>query len=343
MIILSNMPMIIFVIVLIIILYLSFVLSIVIFVEKSRFNKRIEVNDYIEEQDYSKFEGLIRNDFSFYSNNNKLNGYIFNYENINNNKKIIFVNGYNTTTETNIVEINYLASLGYTVYCYDNTGVGKSEGKKFNGCPQSLIDLQNCIKHLRKDNRDEPLILVGHSMGGNAVINILNLEKIDKVVAISPYNNITDVVSENVKEKVGKKIFLFKTMHKLYLRIKFKKYASFNAYDTLKYTNSKVLVIHGINDKTVKVDDCYDFAMNNLNNNVKCLIVENKGHRPLLSINAINYNMFLDHSITELKLKFGKQIPEKELQVLRNNVNYKLKEELDEEIIREIKDFLCEV
>ena len=83
--------------------------------------------------------------------------------------------------------------------------------------------------------------------------------------------------------------------------------------------------------------------MNNLNNNVKCLIVENKGHRPLLSINAINYNMFLDHSITELKLKFGKQIPEKELQVLRNNVNYKLKEELDEEIIREIKDFLCEV
>ena len=92
MIILSNMPMIIFVIVLIIILYLSFVLSVVIFVEKSRFNKRIEVNDYIEEQDYSKFEGLLRKDFSFYSNNNKLNGYIFNYENINNNKKIIFVN-----------------------------------------------------------------------------------------------------------------------------------------------------------------------------------------------------------------------------------------------------------
>ena len=165
----------------IILLYLSFVISIVLIIEKKRFDKRIEVNEYIKNQDYSKFKGLIREDFSFYSNSNKLNGYTFYYEK-NNNKKVIFVNGYNTTTETNIVEINYLASLGYIVYCYDNTGTGKSEGKSLNGTPQSMIDLQNCIDHLRKENPNENLILVGHSMGANEAINILNNNKIDKVI-----------------------------------------------------------------------------------------------------------------------------------------------------------------
>jgi len=337
----NNITTIILVISLIIVLYLIFLLIIVIYVEKSRFDRRIEPKNYIKEQDYTKYNGLIREEFSFCSNKNQLKGYIFHYGKTN-NKKIIFSNGFNTTTESYIPEINYFASLGYTVYCYDNTGTGKSEGLSLRGTPQSLIDLHSCINYLKKES-DEKIILVGHSMGAHAAVNVLNFTNVDKVIAISPYDNISDVVNDHIYSKFRKNIFLFKLIHKFYLRMKFKEYAKFKTFETLKYANTKVLVIHGEEDRTVKVDSCINASMFNTNMLVKYLILENKAHRPLLSQNSINYNLFLKHQLEELRMNFGKNIPEKQIQLLNKDINYKLKNELDNDVLEVIKSFLQEV
>lgn len=327
-----------------IVLYITFILVQIIIIEKIKFNKRINVKEYINNQEYTDYKNLKREDFSFYSKGNKLIGYKFYYDSPK-DKIIIFVNGYNTTTESNIAEINLFASLGYNIYCYDNTGTGKSEGKKFGGTPQSLIDLENCIKEVSKINPNKKITLVGHSMGAHAVSNIINhydITNIDKIIAISPFNNIYDIVDENIKKTIGKSLILSKTMHKIYLWFKFKKVSTYNTYNTLRYINKPILVIHGDADDIVKPDDFIHHMMTNNNMYVKYLIQENKGHRPLLTYDAINYDLYLRHNISDLQLKYGKQIPEDEIIKLNNNIDYSLKNQLDINVINVIKEFLKE-
>ena len=116
---------------LVIVLYILHVIVLVIYTDKSRFNKRIKAKKYINNIDYKKYSNLIKKDYNFKANNNNnLKGNIYyykeQYENI-----IIFACGYNMTKEQYIPEINFFASLGYTVFCYDNLGTGESEGKTF--------------------------------------------------------------------------------------------------------------------------------------------------------------------------------------------------------------------
>ena len=325
---------------LVIFLYILHVIILVIYTDKSRFNKRINVKKYINDIDYKKYSNLIKKDYNFKtSNNNQLNGNIYyykeQYENI-----IIFACGYNMSKEQYLPEINFLSSLGYTVFCYDNLGTGSSEGKTLKGIPQSIIDLEYCINNIKNLYPNSKITLVGHSMGAYACVNVLNTKNVDKVIAISPFNNILDVVCENIRKKFGRNIFLYKTIYNILLRIRFKKYASYNTFDTIKYINTNVLIIHGEEDKTVNVNKCIDSMISNNNSFIKFLILPNKGHEPLLSINAINYNLYLKHQISDLKLNYGKNIPETEIKKINENVNIELKTQLDEDVLKEIKSFI---
>ncbi len=336
----SNQELYIFLIILtLLIIYLLIVLLMVLIIDKKYFNKRINNKTYINNQTIEDYKNIIKEDFTFYSNKNKLIGNIY-YDNKQFDNIIIFCNGYNTVREKYLKEISFFCNLGYTVFAYDYTGTGDSDGKSLRGAPQSIIDLENCLKAIIKQYPNSNITLVGHSMGAYAVCNILNIYNVKKVIAIAPFNNIVNVVNDNVKNKFGKKIFLFNFIYNLMLRFRFGKYASYSTYDTLKYVNNEVLVIHGIADKTVLVDKCLNSAMNNINMFIKFMILDNKGHEPLLSEDAINYNLYLKHYLENLKIKYGNNIPNDEIELLNKNINYELKNKLDEEVISVIKKFL---
>lgn len=324
-------------------LYILFVVCFALIIDKKYFVKRITGNKYIKEIDYSYYKGLKKENFSFISNNIKINGNIYFYNSKENKKILIFSNGFNTITESYLPYISYFASLGFIVYSYDNAGVGKSEGKHFKGMPQSIMDLENCIKQIKIDNPNISITLVGHSMGAYAVCNVLNLESVDKVIALAPFNNIVDVVQDNIYQKLGRKIFLFPIIYRIILYIKFKSYSSYNTFTTLRCVNKKVLVIHGEDDKTVKVDKFINAMYSNPNAYVKYILLENKQHDPLLSVDAINYNLFLKHQLLDLTLKYNNKIPSHELETLNKNINYELKYKLDGEILRLIEKFIEEV
>ena len=76
---------------------------------------------------------------------------------------------------------------------------------------------------------------------------------------------------------------------------------------------------------------------------IKYILLENKQHDPLLSVEAINYNLFLKHQISDLTLKYSNKIPSHELETLNKNINYELKYKLDGEILRLIEKFIEEV
>ena len=209
--------------------------------------------------------------------------------------------------------------------------------------PQAINNLEDCIKYVKSNNNHKKIILVGHSMGAYASCNVLNYVTVNKVIAIAPFNNIVDVVNDNIIKKLGRKIFLFPIIYRLYLNIKFKSYASYSTFNTLKNTNTTVLVLQGENDKTVSPNNFINSMMTNTNGFINYLLLENKHHFPLMDYDAMNYDLFLKHQVQELKLKYKYQIPDEEIKILNENINYKLKNKLDEGILNEIKKFLSEV
>jgi hypothetical protein len=46
------------------------------------------------------------------------------------------------------------------------------------------------------------------------------------------------------------------------------------------------------------------------------------------------------HQISDLKLNYGKNIPEIEIKKINDNVNIELKTQLDEDVLKEIKSFI---
>ena len=89
------------------------------------------------------------------------------------------------------VVVPRLVNLGCAVVLYDNFGHGKSEGKRGN-CPSysALLDLLGSV--INKASilfPDRPLVLYGHSMGGNLVLNFAIDRKADirAIIATSPY------------------------------------------------------------------------------------------------------------------------------------------------------------
>ena len=330
------------VLILIVFSYISFILFIVLFTDKKYFNKRMPNKYHLRCRDANEYKNLKFENFSFYSKKNKLYGKIY-YYNKQYKNIIIFSNGYNILKEKYLPIIEVLVSLGYTVFSYDYTGTMDSEGKTFKGMPQAIIDLECCINYVKENYPDSEIILMGHSMGAYASCNVLNVSKVKKVVAIAPVNHVANIICDNIYQTSGKTIFGFNFMFRLLLNIRFKKYGSYETYQTLKYVDTDVLVIHGTEDKTVLVDRFIQFM--NINNNayVKQILLEGKQHEPLMTYPAMNYDLYLRHELQGLKLKYKNKIPNEEIEKINNSIDYNLKDQLDKEVLEKIIEFIKEV
>jgi len=103
---------------------------------------------------------------------------------------LIFVHGlsehvgrYNTFT-------NYFTVRNYGVCMYDMRGHGKSTGRRthVNRFYDYLYDLSQFIEFIKKESPNAPIFLVGHSLGGQIVLNfIVKFSKgVRGVVVLSP-------------------------------------------------------------------------------------------------------------------------------------------------------------
>ncbi len=84
----------------------------------------------------------------------------------------------------------YLNESGYVVHAFDQQGHGQDQGER--GCIESydsmLTDIDNFLGWARKACGDTPLILLGHSMGGNLALNyaLRHDVRADAVLSSSP-------------------------------------------------------------------------------------------------------------------------------------------------------------
>jgi len=163
---------------------------------------------------------------------------------------------------------------GYSTFSYDLRGFGCSEGSKFDFKNQ-LDDIMDVIdaaiaKMERRGKKPNKVILIGHSLGALACLNIgVKHPKVDIVFAISALYSIEDYLADEGKEdadnslySIGKKIIetLKKTLtppwwFKKFIRLMSErsenKTSFMPKYHLTENLMKKVYIIHGLNDEYI--------------------------------------------------------------------------------------------
>lgn len=290
---------------------------------------------------YKDFPNLKSEFFTFKSSHgHSLQGYFYYYENYNPNQLIIFDHGFGGGHRSYMREIEKLCSAGFRVFSYDHTGCMESGGNSTNGMTTSLVDLNDCLKTLKEDERFKSLdfSVIGHSWGGYAALNISALHPdLSHIVVLSGFVSIKRLIKaffSGILKPYRKAIY------KLEKEIN-PNFVDYDAIETLNNSQVKALLIYSSNDKICKKEDTYDILFNNLNkrDTLKFILLNNKGHNPNYSVEAVKY--LNEYSTTKQKMKKKKLLETTEQKKkFINSFNWHKMTEQDEELWQKINNWL---
>ena len=260
----------------------------------------------------------------------KLHGGIFSYQKEKYHGVIIFYHGFLSGYINYLNVINYFAKAGFIVVAFDMYGNYTSEGKSMKGFPVADKDNKQIINFVKNDPelKKYPLFTLGHSWGGHTSITSLLHEDlaIKKAVALSPFNSNVDVTYSTSKylKIVGPLIYLINLF-------KFGHESSYSVVSALKYTTADVLIISGDLDPVIKPEYSYKkyqkvIKDNNLDN-VTLKYYQDRKHFLYLSKRSEDY-------FTK-EISFPRKDP-----IDFAHLDYSLVNELDENVLQEIVNFL---
>ena len=242
---------------------------------------------YFSEKD---FPGLKKSPYEFKGSDGQiLRGGFYYYDNPIKNRIIVFDHGMGGGHRSYFREIEALAKHGYLVFSYDHTGCMESEGENTKGFSQSLNDLNCCMNALKNEPGLENYVfsVMGHSWGGFSSMNIPSLHpEISHVVAMSGFISVYEMI---------KQIFFgIKGYYNYFYAIEEKNnpvFSKTNTVDSLKDTETKVLIIHSADDKTVSSKKHFEVIKEGLsdNKNISFLLLNGKNHNPNFTTEAVKY------------------------------------------------------
>ena len=231
------------------------------------------------------FDGLNRTPYRFKSSKgHMLQGYFYSYENPIENRIIVFDHGFGEGHRAYIKEIEMLCRKGYLVFSYDHTGCMESEGENCGGLSQSLVDLNNCLTTLKKDEKYKhcTFAVMGHSWGGYSSLNISRLHSdLSHVIVLAGPISVKQMINYNFKGILsGYRSCIYELE-----KASNPQFIDYCATTSLKNTNAKVLAIYSDNDPLVNKEMHYD-ELTKLPN-ITCVLSKNKGHNPNYTENAV--------------------------------------------------------
>lgn len=258
---------------------------------------------------------------------------------------IVFVHGFGGTHQWGpyLKEYSYFIDHGYSVFAYDNTGCGMSEGSSMVGLGRSVIDLDHALDYIEK-TQDLPLLLYGHSWGAFTVSAVLNNDhNITVAAARSGFNSGSEIVFERGKHMVGNLMYLSAPFTTLYEKHLFGKYADYTAADGINRSNIPVLIMHSKDDEEVPYELSIAAEASEITNPyVKIHVYENKKHDITLSDKALSYRASKQKEWEKLNKKYSEDIPQNIVYKYHSNYDYPIAEELDPDVMNEITVFFDE-
>ena len=237
------------------------------------------------------FPGLHWHSHSFTAGaGHKLSGFFYYYDNPNPGRLVVFDHGMGNGHRAYFREIEKLCAAGYLVYSYDHTGCMRSEGSHIGGFAQSLSDLDDCIKALKKEPslNERSIAVMGHSWGGFSTMNIAALHPdITHVVSMSGFICVEQILRQELRGLLRLYVPAVLELE----RHNNPAYADMCAISSLKKTTANVLLIYSADDRTVRTDMHYDPLAQALSGkkNIHFLLVDGKDHSPNYTGDAVAY------------------------------------------------------
>ena len=234
------------------------------------------------------FDGLQVEPYAFPSSmGHTLQGYLYSYDNPIDGRLIVFDHGFGGGHRAYMKEIEKLCAHGYLVFAYDHTGCMESGGDSPNGLAQSLCDLDDCLRAIASDEMFSGLDIsvMGHSWGAFSTMNIAALHpEVSRIVAMSGFVSVEEMMKTFFAGPLA-------PYRRAVLELEAQanpKYVNFNAIESLKNANVKALLIYSANDQLCRRTH-YDILKEGLaqNKNVRMMLVQNKGHNPNYTTEAV--------------------------------------------------------
>jgi alpha-beta hydrolase superfamily lysophospholipase len=202
---------------------------------------------------------------------------------------VVFDHGMGNGHRAYMREIETLCRMGFLVYSYDHTGCMASGGAHIGGFAQSLADLDDCIRALKREEflADREICVVGHSWGGFSTMNIGAIHpEVRKIVSMSGFVSVERIV----KQSLG----ILKAYAPAIVaaeRRENPRYARINGLESLERTRAKVLLIYSEDDKTVLKREHYDPLYEKFrdSDHVKFLLLNGKNHNPTFESASVKY------------------------------------------------------
>ncbi len=293
---------------------------------------------YFSEKD---FPGLKAEKYDFISKKgNLLKGKFYYYENPIKNRIVVFDHGFGGGHLSYMKEIERLCRDGFLVFSYDHTGCMESEGETPGGLGQSLMDLDDCLTALKKEEKLKgyDFSVMGHSWGGFSTLNISALHpEISHVVVMSGFISVEKMLSQFFPD-------FLKGYRNVALNIEREsnpESLKYNAVDTLKNMKAKALLIYSDNDKAVNRALHYDTLYNALKDkeNITFRLETGKGHNPDYTKEAVGYFSEYMKALATKQKKNQLSTEEKKADFVASMKWDKITE-LDEGVFSEIIEFL---
>ena len=237
------------------------------------------------------FPGLKSHAYDFKANaGHDLKGFFYHYDNPIPGRLLVFDHGMGNGHRAYMREIETLCKAGFLVYSYDHTGCMASGGESCGGFAQSLSDLDCCITALKQEAvlKDRKIAVMGHSWGGFSTMNIAALHpEITHVVSMSGFVSVELMLEQSFSG-------LLKAYRPGILELERQtnpRYADFDARESLKNANAKVLLIYSADDQIVHKAVHFDALRKALDGveHVQFLLVDGKNHNPGYGDDAVVY------------------------------------------------------
>jgi len=178
---------------------------------------------------------------------------------------VVYLHGNSSSRCEALAEIKYLLPLNITVFAFDFSGCGKSQGEYISLGWYEREDVESVIEYLRKTNKVSTIGLWGRSMGAVTAIMYGDRDpSIAGMVLDSAFASLKELIEELVKERVNLPNFILNQATKLVKSTIMKK-AKFNL-DEIEPKNYAVrcfipaLFCHAKNDTFVNQHHCKDLS-----------------------------------------------------------------------------------
>lgn len=256
---------------------------------------------------------------------------------------VLVVHGLHSNGDNHLPETVYFVDHGLSVLAMDCTGAGSSEGDSVVGLSQSKFDVVAAVDYIRQRERELPLFLFGHSMGGYGVTAALaeNID-VDAVVSVAGFSTPVGLMYQYVKDYAG----ILADVEYPFLRLQnwfvFGSEGSTDAARAIEQSAVPVLLIGGSEDAVIPDEVRLD-ADNVSGPNVSYLTVTEKfrnGHSGVwLSADAAEYGEELRKRLDALTEAYDGKVPEDQLAQFSSEIDKERLSQVDPLMMNTILDF----